>query len=256
MRMDISQARYLRRLPSFSSSEPGSVKSYSIRPWLTSSQAIRVAFCVRRFSTNGGAPAIICRARRAASTTYANWLCGALVCTVISVLPSKRCKQLVHECAAPFARATQRQYNRLRFTTRTFHVVVHHTKIIKLLAGHNFIARLGQPPGNLFVAILAATAQAPLEFLARRRQNENRHGLRQFFLHLRRTLHIDLKDQVEPPLPSLLQPFLRGTVRMLAEDTGILQKLAPGYHGGKLSLGDEIITLSTGFSRPSRPSGI
>src|SRR6516164_7958521 len=150
--METSRALYLRRLPpSFSSSAPGSVKSYSIKPWVTSSQAIRVAFCVRRFSTNGGAPAIICRARRAASTTYANWLCGALVCTVISVLPSKRCKQLVQAIVAPFVRATQRHYNGLSFTTGTFHVVVHHTKIIKLFAGHNFIAGLSQPPRNLFV---------------------------------------------------------------------------------------------------------
>src|SRR5204862_460472 len=48
-----------------------------------SSHATRVYFSVRGFSTSGGAPAINWRARRAASTTYANWLSGALVCTVI-----------------------------------------------------------------------------------------------------------------------------------------------------------------------------
>src|SRR3984893_13093856 len=63
--------RYLRRLlPSLSSSiESGSTKSYSSKLWSSSSTAIRVAFCVRGFSTSGGAPAIICLARRAASTT-------------------------------------------------------------------------------------------------------------------------------------------------------------------------------------------
>src|SRR5271169_4180966 len=160
--MDTSQARYLRRLLSFSSSDPGSVKSYSIRPWLTSSQAMRVAFCVRRFSTNGGAPAIICLARRAASTTYANWLCGALVCTVISVLPSKRRKDLVHAIMAPPARAAHRHDNGLSFATRAIHVVVHHTKIIKLLARDDFIAGLGEPTSDFFVSVLAPAAQSPL----------------------------------------------------------------------------------------------
>ena len=82
---------YLRRLtPSLSSSTdlPG-LNSYSIKPLLTSSHATRVGFNVRGFSNIGGAPAIIWRARRAASTTYANWLSGAFVCTVISVFPSK-----------------------------------------------------------------------------------------------------------------------------------------------------------------------
>src|SRR5215472_6395928 len=65
-----SEECYLRRLlPSFSSSTdlPGS-NSYSINPWLTSSQATRVALRVRGFSSSGGAPAMIWRARRAAST--------------------------------------------------------------------------------------------------------------------------------------------------------------------------------------------
>src|ERR1700719_2727381 len=85
----LAAPRYLRRLlPSLSSSiESGSTKSYSSKLWSSSSTAIRVAFCVLGFSTSGGAPAIICLARRAASTTYANWLSGAFVSTVISVIP-------------------------------------------------------------------------------------------------------------------------------------------------------------------------
>src|ERR1700730_6000893 len=82
-------AGYLRRLlPSLSSSmESGSTKSYSSKLGSSSSTAIRVAFCVLGFSTSGGAPAMICLARRAANTTYANWLSGAFVSTVISVIP-------------------------------------------------------------------------------------------------------------------------------------------------------------------------
>src|SRR6202022_2922147 len=85
----LAALRYLRRLlPSLSSSiESGSTKSYSSKLWSSSSTAIRVAFSVLGFSTSGGAPAIICLARRAASTTYANWLSGAFVSTVISVIP-------------------------------------------------------------------------------------------------------------------------------------------------------------------------
>src|SRR5205823_2823771 len=79
---------FLRLLPSLSSStEVASGTSNSSNPCSSSSQASRVAFCVLGFSINGGAPAIICRARLAASTTYANWLSGAFVCTVINSSP-------------------------------------------------------------------------------------------------------------------------------------------------------------------------
>src|SRR5215472_6916397 len=61
---------FFRLLPSLSSStEVVSGTSNSSKPCSNSSQATRVAFCVRGFSINGGAPAIICRARLAASTT-------------------------------------------------------------------------------------------------------------------------------------------------------------------------------------------
>ena len=61
---------FFRLLPSLSSStEFASGTSNSSKPCSNSSQATRVAFCVLGFSINGGAPAIICRARLAASTT-------------------------------------------------------------------------------------------------------------------------------------------------------------------------------------------
>src|SRR5882724_12179148 len=83
---------YLRRLlPSLSvSMDAGSVKTYSSKPFSTSSQAMRVGFSVLGFSMSGGAPAINWRARRAARTTYANWLSGALVSTVIFSLFLRR----------------------------------------------------------------------------------------------------------------------------------------------------------------------
>src|SRR6202008_442794 len=107
-----------------------SVKSYSINPWFTSSHAMRVGFRVRGFSNIGGAPAIIWRARRAASTTYANWLSGAFVCTVISVFPPKRCQKFFHQGPPSRGRAAQGGYTRLRFASRAFHVIVYHAKII------------------------------------------------------------------------------------------------------------------------------
>src|SRR5450755_2806204 len=98
---------------------------------------MRVAFCVLGFSTSGGAPAMICRARLAASTTYANWLSGAFVSTFISVFPSKRCQKLFYPLTAPRALATQRDYNGLRFVACTFHVFVHYTIVVILAKRQN-----------------------------------------------------------------------------------------------------------------------
>src|ERR1700751_5981881 len=131
---------------------------------------MRVAFCVRRLSTSGGAPAMICLARRAASTTYANWLSGALVCTVMSLLPSKRCQNLIDPIAAPCARASQRRYDGLRFFSRTFHIIVHYNEIVKLLACHYLFASLRQPPRDFLVVILSAPPHPLLQVLARGRQ--------------------------------------------------------------------------------------
>src|SRR5260370_15317949 len=148
-------ARYFRRLfPSLSSSiEGGSVRSYSIKPCPSSSHAMRVAFSVLGFSSSGGALAMICRARLAASTTYANWLSGAFVCTVISVFSSERCQKFIHSRAAPRARAAERRHDRLRFASRAFHVVAQHAIIVILAERRNFIPRLRQTPRKLFARI-------------------------------------------------------------------------------------------------------
>src|SRR5579863_2613425 len=76
---------------------------------------MRVGFNVRGFSTSGGAPAIICRARLAASTTYANWLSGALVSTFISLFLQKTPEVVPLACdASRSGNATRRQSLALR----------------------------------------------------------------------------------------------------------------------------------------------
>src|SRR5258707_8009516 len=139
--------------------DDGSVKSYSVRLCSSSSHAMRVALSVLGFSISGGAPAMICRARLAASTTYANWLSGAFVCTVISVFPPKRCQKFFHPGPPARAGAAQCGHDGLHFASRAFHVFVHHAKIIVLAKLRNLFARLRQPPRNFFARILAALAQ-------------------------------------------------------------------------------------------------
>src|SRR5882762_7091390 len=103
---------------------------------------MRVAFRVLGFSTSGGAPAMICRARLAANTTYANWLSGAFVRTLISVftpnVSPKRCKKLFHAILAPRLGAAHSSHNRLYFTDGLFDVFVHDTKIVILSKFRDF----------------------------------------------------------------------------------------------------------------------
>src|SRR5271168_1852635 len=178
---------YLRRLlPSLSSSmEDGSWNSYSIRLCSSSSQAMRVALSVLGFSMSDGAPAMIWRARRAASTTYANWLSGAFVATVISVFPPKRCQKFFHPWSAPRSGTANRHHNGLCFVSRAFHVFVHDAIIVITSESCNLVPRLRQTPRNFFVGVLAPAAQATFKFHTRRRQNKNRHRFRQLFLYLR-----------------------------------------------------------------------
>src|SRR5208282_925157 len=123
----------------------------------------------------------------------------------------------------------------------------------RLAQAREEIARLRQPPRNFFLGVLAAVAQTPFQFLARRRQNKNGHCFGQLLLYLCRALHVNLEHQVQTPHPRFVQPFLRRAVRMLPEDTRVFQKFTPGDHGVKLSFGDEIITFSSGLGRPPGP---
>src|ERR1700687_4042933 len=249
-------ARYLRRLlPSLSSSiEDGSTKSYSIKLWSNSSTAIRVAFRVFGFSISGGAPAIICRARLAASTTYANWLSGAFVSTVISVFSSKRCQKLFHSCAAPRTGTSQCRHNRLRLASRAFHIFIHHTIIVVFAESCNLVPGLGQPPRDFFVRILPAAAQPAFQFFTRRRQNKNGHRLRKLLFHLGRALHVDFKHQVESLAARFLQPFLGRAVGMLAENPRVFQKFAAPHHGVEFGFRDVSIAFPAGLGRAARPS--
>src|SRR5450432_4029569 len=153
---------------------------------------MRVAFCVLGFSTSGGAPAMICLARLAASTTYANWLSGAFVSTVISVFPPKRCQKFFHSILTPRFCTTQRCYDGLHFASCPFDIVIHYAKIVILSKLGDFIAGFRQAPGDFFVRILAPQAQSPLQLFARRRQNKNGQRLRKLFFHLRSALHVNL----------------------------------------------------------------
>src|SRR5271170_2630953 len=159
---------------------------------------MRVAFRVLGFSTSGGAPAMICRARLAANTTYANWLSGAFVSTFISVIPPKRCQKLFHPLAAPPALAAQRHNNGLRFASRALYILIHDTIIVIFTESCNLIPGPSQAARDLIVGILPAAAQPSFQLLGRRRQDKNGHRLRELFFYLRRALNVDLQDKIEP----------------------------------------------------------
>src|SRR5208337_3828831 len=58
-----------------------------------------------------------------------------------SVLPPKRCQQLLYSIASPVVPATQGQNYGLRFQACPLHVVVYYTKIVKLFAGDDLSTR-------------------------------------------------------------------------------------------------------------------
>src|SRR5690348_4262669 len=234
--------------------DEGSVKSYSTRPMSTSSQAIRVGLAVRGFSIIGGAPAINWRARRAARTTYANWLSGALVCTLISVFPPKRCQKFFYPPAAARTRAAQRGDDRFDIFPGPIHIVID-DHIVILAEGRNFVASARQPPGDFVAGVLSAASQPALEFPAGRRQDEDSHRFGQLLFYLRGALYVNFEHQVQSGGPGLLQPFLRSAVGMLAEYPGIFEEFAAGNHGAELGFRDEIIAFSTRFGRAAGPGG-
>src|SRR5690348_11681429 len=235
--------------------EDGSVNSYSMRLCSSSSQAMRVALSVLGFSMSEGAPAIIWRARLAANTTYANWLCGAFVCTVISVFPSKRCQKFFHANSAASGGAANRHHNSLGFAAGAFHILIDDAIVVITPKRRNFVPRLGQTPANLFAGILPAAAEPPLQFCTGRRQNENGHRLGELLLYLRGALHVNLEDEVETFPAGFFEPFFRRAVRVIAEDARIFQKLTAGDHGIEFRFRDKIIAFPGGFGRAARPGG-
>src|ERR1700743_2579616 len=88
---------------------------------------MRVGFNVRGFSTSGGAPAIICRARLAASTTYANWLSGALVSTFISLFLQKTPEVVPPACDASRSDTVVRRQSPALRCLRALHLHSRHS---------------------------------------------------------------------------------------------------------------------------------
>src|SRR5208283_3187441 len=171
----------------------------------------------------------------------------------MSILPSKRCQDLSYAIAATCARASQSHHNGLRFFSRTVHIIVYNTKIVKLLARHDLVVCFCKPPRDFFVGVLPAAAQPPFHFFARGWQYKDRHRFRQLLLHLLGTLYVDLQHQILAAAARFLQPFFRRAVGIFAEHLRIFQKITTLDHGVEFRLGDEIITFSTGFGRPAHP---
>jgi len=103
--------------------------------------------------------------------------------------------------------------------------------------------------------ILSAAAQPAFQFGARRRQDKDSHRFRQLLFYLRGSLYVNFQDQVQTLGARLFEPFLRSAVRMSAEDSRVLKEFSARHHCFKLFVGDEIITLPAGLSRPAHPSG-
>src|SRR5271166_3604319 len=162
------------------------------------------------------------------------------------VLPSKRRQDFLYAIAATCARASQGQYNRLRFFSRTFHIIVYYTKIVKLLARYYLFVRFREPSRYFLVGVLPPVAQPPLQLFPRGWKYKDCHRFRQLLLDLRCALYVDLQHQVQAPAARFLQPLYRRAVGMFAKHTRVLQKLTPGHHGVELRLSDEIIAFSTG----------
>src|ERR1700730_5317649 len=167
--------------------------------------------------------------------------------------PPKRCQKLFHSRPPSRGRRAQSSYNRLRFASRTFHVFIHYAKIIILAQSRDLIVGLRQPPGDLFIWVLAPAAQPSLQFFARGRQDKNGHRFWHLFLYLRRALHVNLENQIESPSPRFLQPLLRRAVGVFSEDPRILQKFAARDHGVEFRFSDKIIALPAGLGRAARP---
>src|SRR5271168_2342282 len=171
----------------------------------------------------------------------------------MSVLPSKRRQHLSYAIAATCARASQGRYYGLRFSSRTVHIIVYNTKIVKLLTRHDLVVRFGKTPRDLFIRVLPPAAQASFQFLTRGRQYKDRHRFRQLLLHLPGALYINFQHQIQALAAGFFQPFLRRSVGILAEHLGVFQEITAGYHGLELRFSDEIIAFSSGLSRPPRP---
>ena len=130
------------------------------------------------------APSINWRARRPATTTYANRLSGGCVETVIVLTASKSIENLSHSLVAVVAAAARGQDDGTKIVAGPVEVIVDHDKIVLGPAGH-FLPGPLQPPPDGFLGILAAGAQSLLDGLARGRHDEHSHGVGNLLLDLR-----------------------------------------------------------------------
>src|SRR6185295_3743931 len=103
-------------------------------------------------------------------------------------------------------------------------VFVNYT-IIELVGVGHFGLGVGEATLDHDVGVLAAAAQAPFELLHRGRQDEDADAVRIEAAHLRRTLPVDLKDQVLPLLQGLADDAL-GSPVAIAVHQRVLEELA------------------------------
>src|SRR5579863_3640684 len=79
--------------------------------------------------------------------------------------------------------AARAQSDGLHLLRCAFHIVIDHRKIVAAVTEH-LLPGAFEPALDFVVGILAASADAALEFGAGRRQNEYRHSSRQLLLDL------------------------------------------------------------------------
>src|SRR5690348_16691998 len=123
----------------------------------------------------------------------------------------------------------------LHAATRLGQIIVYdHVIVIRIML--QFQAGPVQTRTDFIIRILAASADTFFEFLTRGRQDENPNRVRKLALHLFRTLHINLEDQVQFTGTGFLKPFLRRAVTVFSENAGEFEKFAAFGHVLKVFL--------------------
>src|SRR5271166_6481382 len=108
---------------------------------------------------------------------------------------SKGLQDLANSILVPCHTATGAERDRLYFPAGALEVVVDDRKVITAVVQH-LLSRAFETPANFVFRILAASANAPLQVRARRRQNENGDCSRQLLLHLKSALNVDFKNEI------------------------------------------------------------
>src|ERR1700728_19568 len=236
--------RYFIRLPSLSSGSPlNSLASYSRRPFSNSSSAMRVVLRDRGLSTMGRPPIINCRARRATTTTYANWLSGGSLNTAIFRSASKGLQNFANSFFITRHPASRAERNGLDFLTCALDVIVDDGVIVATIVQH-FLPCTFEPPANFVFRILATPPYAMFKFSARRRQDEDCYTARQLLFYLQSSLYVNFENQIFFLLLRFGHGFARSAVPILSKYLGILQEIAAFHHFLKLRLGDKIVPFA------------